>query len=331
MMRNVIPTAKAIIKDNLSNKTTIFFILVFPLFLAIVFAFGFAGMNHVTQVVATNNEQLAKYLNSTQLFIGITCNNEKEAILHNYIYVNVQNNSLFNVTYPKDSKYLIPSLEAILTEYSTHDSAKVTTTQLPGFTYVDYILSGMIGVIALSNGVFGVTGIGAGYYRDKLVERLAASPLKSYEWVISLMLYEIIITFISIVPVLLLGVVLNFIPIIGILFVIFLIIGTLMFSGLGAIIFGLTPKDKLFIANIAANIVTLPLIFLSNAFFYVSSFPSFIEILINYQPVSVLNDIIRQVAVYQQLPQLWEIIYIIIFTVLSVFLGGKLLKLREID
>ncbi len=329
-MKNILSTTKAIVKDNLSNKATIFFIIVFPLFLTVIFAFGFAGINHVTQVVATNNQELAKYLNSTQLFVGITCNNEREAILHNYIYVSVQNGS-YNISYPEDTKYLIPSLEAILTEYSTHDSIKVFSNQLKGFTYVDYILSGMIGVIALSNGIFGVTGVGAGYYRDKLVERLAASPLKSHEWVISLMLYEIVITFISIVPILLLGLALGFIPVIGILFIVFLIVGTLMFSGLGAIIFGLTPKDKLFVANVAANIVTLPLIFLSNAFFYASSFPSVIQVLINYQPVSVLNDIIRQVTVYQQLPQLWEIAYIIIFTVVSVFLGGKLLKLREVD
>ncbi|BDC18402.1 ABC transporter permease [Acidianus sp. HS-5] len=329
-MKNMLSTAKAIIKDNLSNKATIFFILVFPLFLTLIFAFGFAGINHVTQVVATNNQDLAKYLNSTQLFVGITCNNEREAILHNYIYIYTQNES-YNISYPEDAKYLIPSLEAVLNEYSTHSSIVVSATQLKGFTYVDYILSGMIGVIALSNGVFGVTGVGAGYYRDKLVERLAASPLKSYEWVISLMLYEIVITFISIVPILLLGLALGFIPIIGVLFVVFLIVGTLMFSGLGAIIFGLTPKDKLFIANVAANIVTLPLIFLSNAFFYINSFPGIIQLLINYQPVSVLNDIIRQVTVYQQLPQAWEIAYIIIFTITSVFLGEKLLKLREID
>ncbi|AWR98189.1 ABC transporter permease [Acidianus sulfidivorans JP7] len=331
-MKNILATAKAITKDNLSSRTTLFFVIIFPIFLTLIFAIGFGGINHTTQIVITNQPQLAEYLNSSDLFIGITSNMTiNQALLHDYIYINVNRTSV-SIYYPSGQSYLIPSLKALITTYS--DAKSPYTFNLnegKGFTYVEYIISGMIGVIALSNGVFGVTGVAAGYYRDKLVERLAASPLKSYEWVTSLMIYEIIITLISIAPLLLLAVIFGFIPAIGLVFILFLILGTLMFSGLGAIIFGLTPKDKLFVANVAANILVFPLLFLSNAFFYTSSFPPLIRPIIEYQPVSVLNNIIRQSIVYRQLPQIWEILYIIIFMIITIYLGSKLLRLREVE
>ncbi|ARM74946.1 ABC transporter permease [Acidianus manzaensis] len=333
MLKNILATAKAITKDNLSSKTTLFFVIIFPIFLTLIFAIGFGGINHVSQIVITNQYSLAKYLNSSDLFIGIQSNMSiHDALLHNYIYVKITNRSTFDIYYPSGESYLIPSLKALISSYNdSNTSYKFNLNEGTGFTYVEYIISGMIGVIALSNGVFGVTGVAAGYYRDKLVERLAASPLKSYEWVTSLMIYEIIITLISIAPLLLLAVLFGFIPAIGVAFILFLILGTLMFSGLGAIIFGLTPKDKLFVANVAANILVFPLMFLSNSFFYTSSFPPLIRSIIEYQPVSVLNNVIRQTIVYQQLPQMWEIIYVLIFMVITIYLGSKLLRLREIE
>lgn len=333
MMKNVIITAKAIIKDNLSSKTTLFFIILFPIFLTLIFAIGFGGINHMSQIVITNQPELARYLNSSQLFIGISSNmSVNQALLHDYIYVEVLNDTDYKIYYPSGQGYLIPSLKALIESYNNNRSVdNFILVPAKGFTYVEYIISGMIGIIALSNGVFGVTGVVAGYYRDKLVERLAASPLKSHEWVIALMIYEIVITLISIAPTLLLAIAFGFVPAIGLLFIAFLLLGTLMFSGLGAIIFGLTPKDKLFIANVAANIIVFPLMFLSNSFFYASSFPSAIRGLIEYQPVSILNNIIRETIVYQETPQIWEIIYLILFTLITIYLGGKLLKLREAE
>lgn len=189
----------------------------------------------------------------------------------------------------------------------------------------------MIGVVALSNGIFGVTGVAAGYYRDRLVDRLAVSPLKSYEWVLGLIIYEIVITMISIVPILLLGLAFGFLPLISLSFLAFLAISTLTFAGLGAVIFGLSPKDKIFVAQTVANILVFPLMFLSNAFFNLNAFPPILQPIVAYQPLSIINDVIRDLTVYDTLPSVFDVIYIAVLTIAFVYAGGRLMRLREAD
>ena len=69
-MRNVIPTAIAIIKDNLRSRVTLGFVIVFPLILAFIFSLlGQAFQPHVSVYVAGNgSEGLASYLNQSKLF-----------------------------------------------------------------------------------------------------------------------------------------------------------------------------------------------------------------------------------------------------------------------
>jgi len=330
-MKNIFLTTKAIIKDNLSNKETWFFIIFFPIFLTLIFALGFGAGTQVHEFVMINNVQVGKFINSSQLFTALYGNNEKEALLHNYIYVQITNNNV-SIYYPQDDKYLVPSLQALINQYYTNASRIHYSSVLKyGNSYYEYIISGMIGVVALSNGIFGVTGVAAGYYRDRLVDMLAASPLKSYEWVTSLVIYEIIITLISIIPILALSLLFGFLPLIGLYFIGFLIISTLMFSGLGAIIFGLTPKDKLFVSNIAANVVTIPLIFLSTAFFSIYAFPSTLRVIVEYQPVSVIDSVIRDIIVYNVPPNPFYILYIILGTLIFLALGSRLMRLREFE
>lgn len=331
-MRNVASTAWAIVKDNLSSRTTIFFVLFFPLFLTLIFAFGFGAAAQPHVLVDVNGSQgLVSFLNNSSLFTATSGIGEREALLHNYIYLEV-NDTRVSILYPSQDAYVVPSLEALVQEYFARpDAVNIVTKPESGFTYYAYVVSGMIGVVALSNGVFGITGVATGYYRDRLVDRLAASPLKSYEWVMALMIYEILITLISSVPILVLGLAFGFIPIIGLGFIAFLALSTLMFSGLGAVIFGLSPKDKLFVAQTAANVIVFPLMFLSNAFFPLDSFPPTLRGLVAYQPLSVINDVIRDVVVYNVLPSAVDLIYILAFTTILIVLGARLMKLRETD
>jgi ABC-2 type transport system permease protein len=331
MMKRILLTIKAVIKDNLSSKATWFFIIFFPLFLTLIFALGFGAGTQVHQYVVVNDQQLGKYINQSELFTALYGINEREALLRGYIFVNATNETV-NIYYPQNDKYLVPSLEAIITGYYDKSSpVNFNAHQSSANAYYVYVVSGMIGIIALSNGVFGVTGVASGYYRDKLIDRLAASPLRSYEWVVSLVIYEIVITLISTVPILLLSIAFGVIPIVGVAFLGFLVISTLMFSGLGAIIFGLTPKDKLFVANVAANVITIPLMFLSTAFFTIDAFPSILRPLVEYQPVSVIDAVIRDVMVYGRAPSLFDMFYIVLLTLAFIAVGSKLMRLRETD
>ena len=329
-MRNVIPTAVAIIKDNLRSRITLGFVIVFPLFLAFVFALlGQAFQPHVTVYVAGNNsQQLANYLNQSKLFTAYVGGNPSYVTYKDAIFVNSTSRIIY---YNQLLANYVPVLSSYINSYYDHVKATFTSKQLyTRYTPVAYEISGIVGVIALSNGVFGVTGVGSGYYRDKLVERLASSPIRDYEWVLALMIYEVVITILSTITVLIVGAIMGFLPYFGLTFLAGLVLGTLMFSGLGAIILGLTPKDKVFLSNIVSNFIVFPLMFISNAFFSPSIFPSFIRIFAEYQPVSILNDAIRSTIIFGELPNPLYIVAILLLTLVFLGIGSRLLRLREV-
>jgi len=172
-------------------------------------------------------------------------------------------------------------------------------------------------------------GVVSGYYRDRLVDRLAASPLQSWEWVVSLMIYEVVIVILSSVMILAVGLALGFIPVLDLSFVGVLVLGTLMFSGLGAVIYGLTPKEKMFVAEGVANVLVFLLMFVSNAFYSVSQFPLALREVAQFSPVSIINDMVRDIIIYQQPLELWQLGVIAILTVVFVAAGSRLLSLRE--
>ncbi|BCU68972.1 ABC transporter permease [Stygiolobus caldivivus] len=329
-MRNVIPTAVAIIKDNLRSRVTLGFVIVFPLILAFIFSLlGQAFQPHVSVYVAgEGSEGLASYLNQSRLFTAYVGGNVNYVKLNDVIFVNTTSKVIY---YNQLMANYVPVLKTYISSYYLHEQVPFTAQQtITKSTPVAYEISGVVGVIALSNGMFGVTGVGSGYYRDKLVERLASSPIRDYEWVLALMIYEVVITIISTLAILIVGALMGFLPDFGLTFLAGLILGTLMFSGLGAVILGLTPKEKIVLANIVANFLVLPLMFISNAFFSPSIFPSFLRLVAEYQPVSILNDIVRDTLVLGEIPNPVYVGTIFVLTLVFLGVGSRLLRLREV-
>ncbi|AHC50884.1 ABC transporter [Sulfolobus acidocaldarius SUSAZ] len=328
-MRNVIPTTRAIVKDNLSSRVTLGFVIFFPLILALVFSLlGNAFQPHATVYLTGENAQkVGKYVNASGLFTAYIGGSPSTVKYEPVIFINLTSK---NVYYNQLEQEYVPLLQSYLNSYYTNQTS-IFSSQLilTRNTPVAYEISGVIGVIALSNGIFGVTGVGSGYYRDRLVDRLASSPLRDYEWVLSLMIYEVLITILSSIVVLGLGLILGFTPVSILEFLGVLILSTLMFSGLGAIILGLTPKDKIFLANVVPTFIVFPLMFISNAFYSSSIFPSVLGLIARYQPVSIVNDVVRQAIVFNVLPDPIYLITIIILTMVFLGVGARLLKLRE--
>ncbi|WP_338599494.1 ABC transporter permease [Sulfolobus tengchongensis] len=333
-MNRILLTVSALVKDNLRNRFVIFWIVVFPILITLLFGLVFGGFSnyfHIT-VVVEGNPNLAKYLNTTNVFQGVTNVTLAYAIEHDYIYIKI-NGTNFTIYTSKQNQEFVPVLESVIEQYyqRTNNTYHFTVSQISNYTYYYYLISGIIGIISLSNGILSMIGVSAGYYRDRVIERLATSPLRSYEWVISLIIYVIIITLISTTTVIILGIIFGFIPLISLAFIGFLVISTLLFGGLGAIIYGLTPKDKIFLSEIVANVLVFPLMFLSNAFFPPTVYPPLIRVFIEYQPLSIIITVIRDLIVYGVAPNPILVVMILIFTLVFLYAGGRLLRLREID
>jgi len=190
-MNRILLTVSALVKDNLRNRFVIFWIIIFPIIITLLFGLVFGGFSSYFHVIVAveGDYGLAKYLNTTEIFQGLTNVSLKYAVEHDYIYVKV-NGSSFTIYTSKQNQEFVPVLESVIDQYyqKVNNTRDFTVLQISGYTYYYYLISGIIGIISLSNGILSTIGVSASYFRDRIIERLATSPLKSYEWVISLII-----------------------------------------------------------------------------------------------------------------------------------------------
>jgi len=108
-MRGALLTAWAILKDNLGNRFTLFWVVLFPLVLTLLFALIFGGAsNHYTvYVYGTNAPGLANYLSHSGLFNAVVSNDSRGALNRGYLYLYVKNSSSLTVLYPPQDGDLV--------------------------------------------------------------------------------------------------------------------------------------------------------------------------------------------------------------------------------
>jgi ABC-2 type transport system permease protein len=330
-MNRIIKTTIALLKDNLRTKFVVLEIIIFPLVLLLIFSLIFGSITSLyrVNVYIVGDQTLASYLNTTSLFVGHIGGSLEEAIKGGGILV-IVNKSNISIFYSKQFSEFVVPLKSIIAEYFyKFNYSNFNLYIISNYTLYSYIVTGIIGVIILSNGIFSISAVASNYYRSKIIERLASSPLENYEWSVSLILYNIIITFISILFIILFSTLFNFISNISILLIPIYLIFSFLSSGIGALVYGFTPKDKIYISQSLGTLIVLLLMFLSNTFLPTDVFPEGIRIFVEYQPLSIINDIIRDLTIYQIVPPIFEVLLIIIITAVIVIFSLFVLKLRE--
>jgi ABC-2 type transport system permease protein len=167
----------------------------------------------------------------------------------------------------------------------------------PIYTYIDYLIPGLIGFSILTSPMFSMVDIAASYRKEGIFRQLSLTPLTRAEWLTSHILWYMALTFVTAGIMIGAGVVLfgahvtlslGLIP--------FLIVGPFVFVSLGMLLgtVAKTPES----AAIVGNIITFPMMFLSGTFFPVSSFPSGLQAFAHILPLYYLIDGMNQVMLF---------------------------------
>ena len=164
------------------------------------------------------------------------------------------------------------------------------------FKYIDFFVPGIIGLTVLTTGVLGTVGLNTQYRNKGILRKLATTPLAKYEWIISKMLYQSVIVFISaalIVIVAKLVYDVQTIPDGVTLLLIF--VGTICFTGIGMIIARFVKDEDA--ANAAASAITFPMLFLAGTFVPIESMPSYLQAVAKVLPLTYLNNGLRDAMI----------------------------------
>ena len=361
-MKRIIANMVVHIKQFSREKRTIFFVLLFPILLMLLFGFIFqdVGSNMGTLSVqdldgGVHSQALISVLNGTGLFEMVEVDDSADSnqyfndnkldvlIVIPEGYSDGINMKLFNSTYPTTN------LTIIYDESNTNAQTKISIvnsvidgmnkglsgsvdyigiemegTQNDQFKFIDYFAPGIIAMSVMSSALFGTVGMNTELRQKGILKKLATTPLTRSEWLISNILYQMFMSMLSTACILAVGMgMFNLRPHINGYMFIFILLNVFAFAGIGMLITRFVKEAES--AQAAANAVMFPMMFLSGTFFQLEMMPDFLQTLARFLPLYYVNEGLRAAMISLDMDIILESALVIGAFGLGVFILGVLL------
>jgi ABC-2 type transport system permease protein len=183
------------------------------------------------------------------------------------------------------------------------------------YTFIDFFAPGIIAMSVMTSSLFGAVNINAELRQKGVLRKLSTTPITQTEWILSNILYQIILAFISTACIILVAV-----GVFGVNFnlngwlAVFVILDVFAFAGIGMLLTRLAREAES--AAAAANAVMFPMMFLSGSFFQLEMMPGFLQTLARFLPLYYVNEGLRCCMVSLK----WDVMYGHV-AVIAVFAG----------
>ena len=204
-----------------------------------------------------------------------------------------------------------------------------TTVNTEQTQYVDFLIPGLIGFSILVSPMFSLVNISSEYKKTKLFKQLSLTPLTKMEWLASKVLWYIVLTTLSFLLMVTVGV-LAFGAHVTLTFWLmpFLILGPTLFASLGMLVGTVTKNPET--AGVIGNIVTFPMMFLAGTFFPISIMPQYLQSIAHVLPLYYVVEGLNNVMVYANYTgALIDIAVVGVITIVIFAAAVKLFKWRE--
>src|SRR5919197_2553076 len=204
-----------------------------------------------------------------------------------------------------------------------------TTVKGQSFTYIDFLVPGLIGFSILTSPMFSLVTVSSLYKKLKLFKQLSLTPLSKGEWLISKVLWYIflgVISFVLMVGVGALGFGAH--VFLSVWLIQLLILGPMFFASLGMVI-GIVAKN-VENSSIIEQFLSFPMMFLSGTFLPISYMPTYIQYIAHVLPLFYVIEGLNAVMIYNNYGQ--AAVDIVIVTVLALGMlvaAVKMFKWRE--
>jgi ABC-2 type transport system permease protein len=177
--------------------------------------------------------------------------------------------------------------------------------------------------------MFSLVNISSEYKKTKLFKQLSLTPLTKMEWLASKVLWYIVLTAMSFLLMVTVGVLAFGAHVTLTVWLIpFLILGPMLFASLGMLVGTVTKNPET--AGIIGNIVTFPMMFLSGTFFPISIMPQYLQSIAHVLPLYYVIEGLNNVMVYANYSgAVIDLAVIGVITVIIFAAAVRLFKWRE--
>lgn len=319
----------ASMKMYFRNVSAVFFTMVIPILLVIIFGVlnsGDGGGSITVGLTNNSKTELAKNVDTTlgnvKVF-KVEHLSEQEArdklnkgkldlqvvIPEDFGVVTVTGvkpstiRSYFNEGKPGNGQTAGLVIGQVISQYNSKltNSPQVLTLQNRGvtannLTAIDYLLPGIIALTIMQLGIFSVAFGFISFKTSGALRRLQATPLHPINFLFAQGFTRVIIGMMQVVLLLAIGIFAFNMNLVGSVFTMLgmAFIGTITFLSFGFAIAG-WAKDENQAAPVA-NLVSFPMLFLSGTFFPRDAFPEYLKTITDYMPLTFLSDGMRRIA-----------------------------------
>ena len=352
---------KVFSRGYLRNKFGLFFGLIFPVVLILIFGAIFSGGNTGTVTVYAQNQdtgtiatQFLSALNQSSTITVITINDTgnfadylaehsvsdgivvPQNFSANYLQGHQVNVTVYGNPASSTSGIVSGTVNGYINYFNLQryngtpvigiTSATVNTQQTK---YVDFLIPGLIGFSILTNPMFSLVNICSDYKKAKLFKQLSLTPLTKMEWLTSKVIWYIVLSISGFLLMVGVGVLAFGAHVTLSLWLLpFLVLGPMLFASLGMLVGTVTKNPET--AGVIGNIVTFPMMFLAGTFFPISSMPSYLQTFAHILPLFYVTEGLNNVMVYNNIPNgLIDIGVLLVITTVIFALAVKLFKWRE--
>jgi ABC-2 type transport system permease protein len=204
-----------------------------------------------------------------------------------------------------------------------------TTVNTEQTQYIDFLIPGLVGFSILVSPMFSLVNISSEYKKNKLFKQLSLTPLTKMEWLTSKVLWYIVLSSISFVLMVVVGILAFGAHVTLTIWLIpFLILGPMLFAALGMLVGTVSKNPET--AGVVGNIVTFPMMFLSGTFFPISIMPGYLQSLAHVLPLFYVIEGLNNVMVYGNImAALIDLAVVAAITAVFFVAAVRLFKWRE--
>jgi len=197
------------------------------------------------------------------------------------------------------------------------------------YRFIDFFVPGLIGMTLMTSGIFGAIGWNTRNRELGILKKLATTPLSKFEWIIGVVLFELVMCAVSTVVILTVGVLVFDLRVLPNIYSIILIAaGAITFPGMGMVIARFVKETDS--ADAAANAVTFPMMFLSGTFFPLEMMPEFLREIAKVLPLTYINNGLRDSMVYGNASSaLYNTAIVLAVGLFFIILGSLITNWRE--
>lgn len=200
-----------------------------------------------------------------------------------------------------------------------------------GIKYSNYVLPGIIAMTIMQGGIYGLAYWMVDLKSRGIIKRLMATPIKSWQLATSLVGARLVVVLAQTIILTLLGIFIFGASFVGNIFstIILVLLGGAIFLALGLIISSFAKSYDT--AAPITSAVGLPLTFLGDIFYPISSLPHSLQLFAKLLPITYLSDGLRQAYLYPfDLNKIgFDILILTLWLIIILLITVKVFKLKE--